>query len=94
MIIIDLSAPYMNPIYLDPIRNIVPNLVYAARGTEVETVIIDGKIIVDHHTLMTVDEGAVIEKANAGARRISNKLKADPRTAGLPLARWTAEKYY
>lgn len=94
LIIIDLSAPYLNPVFMDPIRNIVPNLVYASRGSEVEFVIVDGKILVDQHRLMTVDEHSVIEKANAGARRISDVLKADPNTHNLPLARWTAEKYY
>jgi len=94
LIVVDLSAPYMNPLFMDPIRNIVPNLVYSARGSEVETVIIDGKVVVDNHKLLTVDEHAAIEKANAGARRISEALKADPNTGSLPLARWTAEGFY
>ncbi len=94
VIIIDLSAPYLNPIFMEPVRNIVPNLVYAARGSEVETVIIDGQVVVDGHKLMTMEEEAVLAKANQGAERISQALREDKKAGELPLVKWTREGYY
>lgn len=44
-IAIDLNKPSMLPIYTSPMRNIVPNLVYSARGDEVVLSVVDGKII-------------------------------------------------
>ena len=46
LIVIDLSYPHLNPIYTAPVRNLIPNLVYSARGHEVETVMINGRIVV------------------------------------------------
>ncbi len=56
LIIIDLSAPQLNPIMEAPVRNLIPNLVYAARGSEVESVMIDGRLVVEDHELKTADE--------------------------------------
>ncbi len=70
VLIVNLNQPGLAPVILDPIRNIVPNLVYAAKGSEVETVIIDGKIIVDEYQLMTANEKEAVAKANAAAQRV------------------------
>ena len=35
----------MLPVYTYPMRNMVPNLVYSARGSEVSLVAVDGKVI-------------------------------------------------
>lgn len=94
LIVIDLSYPHLNPIYTDPIRNLIPNLVYSARGHEVESVMVDGKFVVEDHKLLTGDEGAVIRQANQSARRISQALGQNPWSRDLPLARMTSEGYY
>ena len=44
-IAIDLNCPSMLPVYTYPMRNMVPNLVYSARGPEVSLVAVDGKVI-------------------------------------------------
>lgn len=94
IILIDLTQPHLNPVIGGPIRNLVPNLVYAARGTEVETVIIDGNVVVDNHVLMTGDERQIVRDANAAAERISSTLAQSGWSAELPLAKWTSEGYY
>ena len=93
IVLIDLTFPNLTPILDSPIRNIVPNLVYAARGNEVETVIIDGKVIVDHFEIQTVDEKAAVRHANACAAKICQSLSADPDSSRLPLAKWTRDGY-
>lgn len=49
--------------HLVPVRNPVSNLVYAANGSDVDTVIIDGRIVMQGRELKTVDEEEVLEKA-------------------------------
>lgn len=94
IIMIDLSYPHLNPIYTAPIRNLIPNLVYSARGHEVELVMVNGKVVVEDHVLLTENEKSVIEKANAAARRISDALGKNEWSADLPLAKLTSEGYY
>lgn len=94
MIVIDLSYPHLNPIYTAPIRNIVPNLVYAARGHEVETVMVNGRIVVENHVLLTEDEKTVVAQANRSAARIGEALAGIEWSKNLPLVRRTAEGYY
>lgn len=94
IIMIDLSYPNLNPIYTFPIRNLIPNLVYSARGHEVELVMVDGKVVVEDHKLLTENEQAVIWKANESAARISRDLAQNSWSADLPLARLTSEGYY
>lgn len=94
IILVDLSEPHMNPIYEYPIRNLIPNLVYSARGHEVETVMIDGRFVIEDRRLLTDDEQKIVEKTQAAARLIADKMAALPWTADLPLAKWTQEGYY
>jgi 5-methylthioadenosine/S-adenosylhomocysteine deaminase len=43
LILVDLDALNLSPVLEGPIRNIVPNLVYAASGHEVRTVMVAGR---------------------------------------------------
>ena len=61
----------MQPVITHPLRNIVPNLVFSARGSEVETVIIDGKVVVDDFRLVTVDEKRLLSDIAKKSREIS-----------------------
>jgi 5-methylthioadenosine/S-adenosylhomocysteine deaminase len=60
-IAIDLSQPSMLPVYTYPMRNIVPNLVYSARGHEVCLSVVNGKVIMKDGKLTTIDEESYIE---------------------------------
>jgi Cytosine deaminase and related metal-dependent hydrolases len=53
---VDLDRPSMLPVYTYPMRNIVPNLVYSARGEEVDVVAVAGRVIVRDGKVTTVDE--------------------------------------
>lgn len=62
--IIDLRSPN-----LMPNNNIISSLVYSANGSEVETVIADGKILMENRELKTIDEERVYyEMEKIGAR--------------------------
>ena len=55
-IAIDLNCPSMLPVYTYPMRNMIPNLVYSARGPEVTLVAVDGEIIMRDGVFTKVDQ--------------------------------------
>ena len=57
LIILDLSD-----ITLQPINDVFSNIVYNAKGTNVITTIINGKIVMDNRALTNLDEKDIIEK--------------------------------
>ncbi len=48
---------------LIPVHDYYANLVYSAKGRDVDTVIIDGKVVMENRKMKTVDEKEVIKKA-------------------------------
>ena len=61
-IAIDLNYPSMLPVYTYPMRNIVPNLVYSARGQEVALSVVNGRVIMKDQKILTIDENESLEK--------------------------------
>lgn len=60
--IIDLWKPHILPVF-DPIAT----LVYSANGDDVNTVIIDGKIVMEDKEVKTIDEQEILKKAKNAA---------------------------
>lgn len=65
LIAIDLHQPSMMPVYTHPMRNIVPNLVYSARGDEVALSIVDGRVIFQGGKVLGVDEAKCLADVQA-----------------------------
>ena len=63
-IAIDYMHPSMLPIYTYPMRNMVPNIVYSARGEEVVLSVVNGKIVMKDRKLVNVDEMEYMSKMN------------------------------
>jgi 5-methylthioadenosine/S-adenosylhomocysteine deaminase len=68
-----------------PLRNIVPNLVYAGSGYEVKTVMVAGKILVRDGEVLTADEETVRAEAQAQAEAVARRVAADPVHKGMAL---------
>jgi 5-methylthioadenosine/S-adenosylhomocysteine deaminase len=68
VILVDVRQPHLTPVY-----HPVSPLVYAARGSDVDTVIIDGRVVLQDRKLQTIDLDAVLEEATALALRIGRK---------------------
>ncbi len=85
LIVIDLEVPQLSPVLQTPIRNIVPNLVYAASGHEVRDVMVAGRLLMRDRQLLTVDEPAVLAEARLQAEAIAGRVAADPVHAQLAL---------
>jgi 5-methylthioadenosine/S-adenosylhomocysteine deaminase len=65
LIIVDLNSPHLVPLY-----NVYSQLVYATNGADVETVIIDGKVVMQNRKLLTLDEKSVMQEARKLALKI------------------------
>ena len=61
--------------------SIVPNIVYAGDGHDVETSVIDGRVVMEKDGIKTVDEEEIVEKARESGRRLVSKLpyRLEPR---------------
>lgn len=66
LIIIDTAKPHLTPMY-DP----VSHLVYAAKGSDVSTVVIDGRVVMADGCLLTLDE----ERVMADVERIAGRIR-------------------
>lgn len=53
-----------------PFHNVLSNLVYAANGHCVDSVVINGKLVMEGRKLLTFDENEIMEKALAAGRRL------------------------
>ena len=53
--------------------NPIANLVHAADGSSIDTVIVDGKVLVERGVVKTLDEGALLREALPAARRIAER---------------------
>lgn len=65
IISINLKKPHLTPIY-----DIYSHIVYAAMGSDIDTVIIRGNIIMDNGYVLTLDEDEIFDKAEYWAKKI------------------------
>jgi 5-methylthioadenosine/S-adenosylhomocysteine deaminase len=70
IIIIGLNKPHLTPLYSE-----YSHLVYAASGADVDTVIINGKLVMENRKLLTIDENEVMQKVREIAAGIKESLK-------------------
>ena len=70
IIIIGLNEPHLTPLY-----NEYSHLVYAMSGADVDTVLINGKIVMENRKLLTINEAEVMQKVKEIAVNIKNSLR-------------------
>jgi cytosine/adenosine deaminase-related metal-dependent hydrolase len=66
----DLVVIDLNRLHTTPSPNPISTLVYAATGGEVDTVVVDGQIVVEQGQLLTMDEDEVMEQAQQHAQAL------------------------
>jgi cytosine/adenosine deaminase-related metal-dependent hydrolase len=66
----DLVVIDFNRLHTTPSPNPISTLVYAATGGEVDTVVVDGQIVVEQGQLLTMDEDEVMEQAQQHAQAL------------------------
>ena len=66
IIVVNINKPHLTPLY-----NVYSHIVYAAAASDVETVMVNGRIVVDGGQLVTADEEAILFKAKQWCEKIS-----------------------
>ena len=76
-IIFDMDKPHLTPVW-DPVSAIV----YSAHGSDVDTVVCDGKVLMEHRQVKTLDERSILEECRRRYLEVAER-------AGLkPGSRW------
>ena len=65
--VVSLRQPHTTPFYL---ANVISHLVYCSRGSDVQATIVDGQVLMAGGVVRTVDEDAVLERAQETAREL------------------------
>lgn len=80
MILVRLGAPHLMPT-ISPLSN----LVYAAQGSDVDTAIIDGKIVMENRVVKTLDESKILRQASERGEKLLERsgIRVDSKWPGL-----------
>jgi 5-methylthioadenosine/S-adenosylhomocysteine deaminase len=70
LVLVDTTAPHATPMY-----NVYSQIVYALKATDVRTVVIGGKIVMDERRMLTLDEAAILAKAHEYKKQIQKSLE-------------------
>lgn len=71
VILVDLDLPKFQPVLRGRFANVLPNLVYGTHGENVDTVIVDGKILVEKGQVKAVDQETIFKNALKSAERVN-----------------------
>ena len=71
LIVVDTTAPHATPMY-----NVYSQLVYALKATDVRSVVIGGNMVMEDRKMLTLDEKAILVKANEYKKQIEKSLEA------------------
>lgn len=69
LILVDTSAPHATPMY-----NVYSQLVYALKASDVRTVIIGGKIVMENRQMLTLNEPEILAKAREYQKQVAASL--------------------
>jgi 5-methylthioadenosine/S-adenosylhomocysteine deaminase len=71
VVVVGLGEPRLHPLY-DP----VSHLVYAAKGADVQHVVVEGRVILRDRKLLTLDQAAVLAEAGRLRAQVAERLAA------------------
>jgi 5-methylthioadenosine/S-adenosylhomocysteine deaminase len=67
LVMADLNKPHLMPLY-----NIYSHIVYSMRPSDVEMVMVDGKVVINDGKLTTADESEILQKTRQWSEKISS----------------------
>jgi 5-methylthioadenosine/S-adenosylhomocysteine deaminase len=70
VITVDLEQPH-----LQPVHDVVSNLVYCANGNDVSTTIVDGRILMEDRQVLSLDEKLILKEASQRAHGIRQRCQ-------------------
>jgi len=70
LVVLDFRKPHLCPVY-----NEISHLVYSARASDVDTVLINGKIVMENREIKTLDVAEILEKAERTKEDLLTRIK-------------------
>jgi 5-methylthioadenosine/S-adenosylhomocysteine deaminase len=77
LVLLDFNAPH-----IQPVGDVLASIVYNVRGSDVDTVIVDGKLLLQNKRVLPVDEAALLDECRDRARHLAMR-------AGVTLMHYT-----
>lgn len=71
LILVDLSGAHQQPLH-----SITANLLYNTRASDVQTVIVNGKVLMQDRRLLTLDKAEIIRQVNQSMARLAQRVPA------------------
>ena len=71
VIIVDMNKPHLTPMY-----EVASHLVYSARGSDVRTTIVDGKVLMDDYKVLCMDEQEVMDAARKASEELVQRVSS------------------
>jgi 5-methylthioadenosine/S-adenosylhomocysteine deaminase len=74
----DIVLVNLDSVHMVPNNNYVSDLIYAGCGADVDTVIIDGEIIMEQRNVKTLNEQEIIQQARERASALLERTHVKP----------------
>jgi cytosine/adenosine deaminase-related metal-dependent hydrolase len=87
LILINTRQPHLYPIWQEPLR-----LVYQVSGHDVDTAIVNGRVLMENRKVLTINEDAVLREAQTEALKMLERTKFQ-QSASLPERFWGCAHY-
>ena len=70
----DLIMLNLDQAHMQPMHDLMANIVYSAQAADVDTVIINGQLIMENRKILTFDEQQVLDQAEKHARELARRI--------------------
>jgi 5-methylthioadenosine/S-adenosylhomocysteine deaminase len=69
IVLIDMSGAHHQPLH-----SFTASLVYNARASDVQTVMVNGRLLMKNRQLLTIDKAEVIQRVNKNMERLAQRV--------------------
>lgn len=76
VVVVDTQSQMFTPLMPGNADHVYSHLVFAANGSCVETVIVDGRVVYEDRAFATIDEEEVLREANRAFREVIDRMEA------------------
>jgi cytosine/adenosine deaminase-related metal-dependent hydrolase len=76
----DIALVNLDSVHMVPNNNFISDLVYAGCGADVDTVIIDGRVVMEQRNVKTLNEHEIVQQARERAGALLNRTDLKPTT--------------
>ena len=87
VVLVNTQKPHLYPLWQEPLR-----LVYQASGHDVDTVIVDGQLLMENREVFSVNEESILMDAQSEAEKMLDRT-GFRKSAGMPRRFWKSTRY-